>query len=1849
MCNAYIKACTALFAVFFLIFVSCKKKNYPVIPDSEYADYISAYTSGVISSSKPLTIEFVNDMVAENEIGKSLKNDALEFEPNLKFNAIWVNRKTLEIKPLQILKPETKYVGILHLSKLIQVPKKIQEFYFRFQAMEQNFDITLDGPRFYNNNDASKYVITGTVITGDKADSASVSKILSSNKGDVKWYKPSDETHFNFVVENIKRSEKDEQIELKWNGNSIGAKANGKRTFDIPSIHNFSLIDVSVNNENEQYISLIFSDPIARNQDFRGLIQLNDYKGELSFSADVNEIKIYTNPRYTGELQLNVYKGLQNTGGGKINRDYQETINFEELKPQLRFPNAGNILPSTGNLVLPFEAVNLKKVDVVVTKVHSNNLLQFFQVNNYDGNSELKRVGSVVLRKQINLMNYATSKELKQWSRYTIDLNDLIKKDEGALYRIELRIKPSYSNYNCSDDENAVTVEDLPYSDEKSEDDNNDYYDDYYYDGYYDYENYSWEQRDLPCYPAYYNSNRYVSKNIITSNIGIIAKMGLDNEIHFATNDIITSEPMSGVKIEIYDFKNQQIQSVTTDGNGFANIRLSKKPYIAVAQNGKQKGYLRLDDGTSLSLSSFEVSGQENKKGIKGYIYAERGVWRPGDEIFVSFILEDKLNNFNKEQPISFELFDPSGKLFTSQNTNKNVNGTYTFKTATNIESPTGNWLCKIKAGGNQFEKRLKIETIKPNRLKIDLDFDKPYFTLQDNSVKGKIRAQWLTGATAGGLKTNITVNYKNSSTQFAAFKDFTFQNATNDIQSDEKEFLNSSLDAQGNLNFENKVVYSDNIPGVVLANFTTKIFENSGNFSIRYDQIPIYTYKSYVGLKVPKGNGYSNMLFSGTTQTLEMINVLPDGQRNNQSNKIAVQVFKMDYGWWWDNEYTLQSNYRSAIYNSPVQSDTLITQNGYCKWNFKIDKPNWGMYAIKVTDLTSAHSSIQRVYFDWYGADRNQDNNSNGATLLQFTTDKKIYRSGEQIKIKLPVDTEGKILLCVENGSKVLTKNWFDARGNKTEIAIDATDEMSPTAYLHVSYLQPHGKTSNDKPIRLYGIVPVNVESNNSHLTPNVSMKNVWKPEENIEIKVSEKNGKPITYTLAIVDEGLLSLTKFKTPDPWSFFNAKEAIGVKTWDLYNNVIGAFGSRIERILSIGGDADERGNNSNKNANRFKPVVKYLGPFYIGKNETKSHQIKLPQYIGAVRVMLVAQQDGAYGNFEKTVQVKKPLMVLATLPRVLSTGDELNIPIDVFALDDKIKNVKVEIESGDFISMIDNASQQVNFQSTGDKIINFKSRVKNIVGKTKVKVKASANGEFAYDEIEIDIRNPNPVTYKVKDADISLGKEWSANSLDLFGIKGSNGAVLEISSLPPMNLEKRLDYLIQYPHGCIEQTTSAVFPQLVVQDILEASDVQKSKLNNNINLGIQRLRNFQTSSGGLGYWPREGNVDAWGTNYAGHFLIMAKQKGFNIPESFFSKWLSYQQKQARAWKSMVEGVNGNDFYNDDAIQAYRLFTLSLNNTPEIGAMNRLREYKSLSVGAQWMLSAAYALAGKPEIAKSMVKNISYNVNPYREMAYTYGSDYRDKSIILYALSVINQKQSAMQLAREIALQLSSESWLSTQETAFAIIALSKFSQGDAKSSGISVNYNFNGKKESINTKKSILQIQLPVNENGNNNIWIKNLNNNACFVRVITKGQAPVGEEKAYANDVSLKVFYTDLSGRTIDPSNLSQGTNFIANVAVTNNSKLGKLQQLALTQIFPSGWEILNDRLSEDASNSDFRDFRDDRVHTYFSLDANRTASFKVKLNASYKGKYYLPASKVEAMYNKAISAANDGKWISIN
>ncbi|MEM6725141.1 MAG: MG2 domain-containing protein, partial [Bacteroidota bacterium] len=1240
-------------------------------------------------------------------------------------------------------------------------------------------------------------------------------------------------------------------------------------------------------------------------------------------------------------------------------------------------------------------------MDVEIFKIYSNNIIQFLQVNELAGDYQLSRVGRVVYQKQVPLKDLNPSANYARWERFALDLSDLVDEDPNAIYQVRLGFQKAYSTYYCN-----ATIDDEGIEDDynprnaSQEGDIVSFYD--YRYRYWNYEGYRWDHRNDPCYPPYYGVHNFIARNVVASDLGLIAKRGDDGTISVAVSSLTTAQPVSSASLEFYDYQQQLIGSVTSDGQGMATLELDRKPFVLLARSNNIRGYLKMNDGESVSLSRFDVSGARPQKGLKGYIYGERGVWRPGDSLYLTFILEDKKRTLPEGHPISLEFIDARGNLKTKLSAQTNRFQMYPFALATADDDPTGNWQVKVKVGGATFQQPIKIETVKPNRLKVKLDFGTDEL-VASGDLNGQLQVNWLHGAPAQNLRTQIDYQVYSVNTTFPKFGEFEFDDPARRSSYSPQTLFDGEVDANGQATVNGDLNIRKSAPGKMKVNFSLRAFEKGGDFSSDNFSMAYSPYDQYAGLRIPKNKWGSKRFEIEKNNELEVVLVDKDG--NPVANQeISLGLYKVKWRWWWENSNERNTNFASSTHYGSITKETLTTDSkGSAKWTVKPD--DWGRYLIRVCDPNSGHCSGDYFYagYPWYGDD---ENSKKAAAILAFNSDKQTYEVGETVKLSIPSSQQGRALISIENGSRVVESYWTDLKDGETTFQFYATEEMTPTVYANVSLIQPHGQTENDLPIRMYGVIPIKVENPDTKLAPVLKMDDVLRPEESFTVEVSEKNKKGMSYTLAVVDEGLLDLTRFKTPDPWNTFYAREALGVKTWDVYDYVLGAYGGELERVLSIGGDG-EAGPKGGQKANRFKPVVTHLGPFYLKPGQKVTHEINMPNYVGSVRTMVVAaDNEGAYGNAEKTTPVRNPLMVLATLPRVLGPGEIVELPVNVFAMENNVKNVDVKVEVNDKLEIMGTSTKNVRFNQIGDEIVYFRLKVKEGLGVAEVKVSANGNGEKASQEIELDVRNPNPYITDILQAVLQPGQDWT-QAFSLPGMAGTNSATLELSTFPPIDLGRRLRYLIRYPHGCIEQTTSGAFPQLYLSKLVELSDEQKTKSENNVRAGLTRLRNFQTASGGFGYWPGDNSISNWGNTYAGHFMLEAKALGYTLPPNMLDRWKSAQRKAARNWTPIT---NRNDYrYRNDALQqSYRLYTLALAGSPELGAMNRLRERPNLPKTAKWRLAAAYAQAGKIDVAKALVKDIDTKVDQYQELGYSYGSSLRDRAMILETLILINDK-------------------------------------------------------------------------------------------------------------------------------------------------------------------------------------------------------------------------------------------------
>jgi uncharacterized protein YfaS (alpha-2-macroglobulin family) len=1020
---------------------------------------------------------------------------------------------------------------------------------------------------------------------------------------------------------------------------------------------------------------------------------------------------------------------------------------------------------------------------------------------------------------------------------------------------------------------------------------------------------------------------------------------------------------------------------------------------------------------------------------------------------------------------------------------------------------------------------------------------------------------------------------------------------------------------------------------------------------------IPVNPYDHYVGLQKPRFTwGYGQV-----GQSLGINTIVTDSTgRPASGRQLTYRIYHNSRYWWWeyDTRDDFRIRYKKDTFTKLVKEGSLMSRNVPSRIEFTPEGS--GEFLIEVREGQKDGHAAGFFFSAYYWGD--SPVTDVGAGTLVLKSDKKIYHPGDTATITFPTPENGTIFVSVEKGHRILESKAVRAKTENKEYqtVIPITAEMLPNAYVSVSIIQPHGQTLNDRPLRMYGVIPLHVEDPRTRQRLEISMPNELRSEEEFEVTVTSVDKRSTQFTIAVVDEGLLDITRFKTPNPWSHFFKKQRLGVLTFDLFGLVIGAHKGDIFRLFSVGGEVEGAGYRDSQlepaGKKRFPAVSMFQGPLETDESGRSRVKFKLPNYIGSVRVMVVSASGRSYGSVDKTVPVKTELMVLPTLPRALGPTDIFSLPVTVFAMKEKIKNVEVKVEASGPVEIMGAERKSIKFDSPGERDAIFELKALPAVGEAKVTVTASS-GRFRSSKIsEIVVRPYSPRLFSVEKKECLPGDSVKLKIPDR-GIPGTNQAVISVMRRDQLNLGHRLKWLIHYPYGCIEQTVSAVFPQLYLKEFIKRSADHESEIDRNINAAIEKLRRFSTASGGFGFWPGGSQVSIWGTNYAGHFLCEAKKLGYRIPDGLLSSWIRFQKSRSLTTRDSL------------LVKVYRLYTLALAGEAQIGPMNLIKEtsLKEMTNTEKWMLAASYFLAGHPDVAKNIFRGARTDVSEYKEVGGTYGSWLRDKAMILEATTLFEEWNLADKIFEEVVLEISGKSWYSTQSLGYALLALGKYIQANQSDFRdvkplMSGYIKIPGKKR-IPFKTERLKVSQEITAGFGENVQVvidKETNLKRVFVALEWNGVPLRPDVKDSSSNLILEVEWLNENGMQIEPSSIKQGTTFWGHFRARSNTYRRRgLEELALVQLMPSGWEIENIRLQGEElpewmrkwalNREEYQDIRDDRVMWFFDLPWNQKhLDFVVKLTAVTVGEFILPPTLFEAMYDNNYKAIKSGMSVKV-
>jgi len=1796
-------------AIIFSLALSCSsKKEKPDTTEIQYseevAQIINMITTGIIKPDDPIHVVFNNNVVTEDELIQEIRNP-FDFSPSISGKAMWTDPDVLAFVPDGPLTSRINYTGKLDLTKIsgdfddLDIDLK---FYVEGRELVSfSGDLELQNP-----TDPKMLVFRGKLEFSQNTGLEEIQKASSFASFDISWTQENDRA-FSFVTEAIQRPTETKTYVFAINGKSLDLPESMEKSIQVVPLQKLQLISIEKDEQGKQpKMMLKFSDQLNEEQDLGGFISVQPAV-EFTFQKLGKFLMLDGDFRFGTEYTVTAQAGIISRWGTRMESPMTKAVRFSDIQPQVQFSSNGIFMPTSNEKRLQFLTANLKRVHVEVKKVFDSNVERFFENeslqsgksrNTEFGQSYVSTVGAIVYNQTFEI-----GEQKNQWLIHNLLLDNVLKEFSNGLYLIRINFNPHDVLIPINDNE-----------------------------------------------LSYIQKHGQIYKPLTISDIGLLAKRHNKDRMEVFATDLKTGRPMADVKVTVLRYGGAS--SGVTNNEGKASI-LAENYFSLIT--AKKDGQISIIEPNEMrwTTSGYDVGGVSSYDlNTRAFIYTERGVYRPGDSVNVSCIIRYRNASPADNTPAYFKLYNPEGTLVLEKTQKGAKEGFYNFTVGTDMNAPTGNWNVHINVGNKHFYHTLKIETVVANRLKVKVTPALHTVLPENKQLQIEVESRYLFGASASGLGYQAEVEIFDMPNAFPKYKSFTFFNQYIEFQDIKDKISEGRLDGNGLANITWNVPSIKQAPSPLKVKINATVQEDGGRPNDAWAFIDLHPFSHYVGIS----NDHSYVKLNSKS---EIPVVIVDHTGKAVGGKdLAYRIYRNDSHWWYQyNSFRdFKLRFKTDKHSYLVEEGALTS--GTPNATLSLQPSQRGQYMIEVQDASVPQGHISSIFLSAYPYGGVPSSDQNAGTLV-LRSEKSSYEVGEDAVITFPSPRQGNVLFSVEQGNNLLLTRWVlpDPDKEDMSVTLKISESMAPNIYVTVTAIQEHAQTLNDRPIRMFGILPLTVVDPVTKQDIVIQMADELEPKEKFSIDISNLNGQQTQFTVAVVDEGLLDLTNFKTPDPWKEFFKKIQLEVATYDLFGHVIGANKSDVFKNFSIGGDMDYRESQVDpfEKKKRFKPVCMFQGPIMADENGKAKVEFEMPNYVGSVRIMVISAKQNSYGSAEKTVPVRSDLIVQPTLPRALKPGDEFEVPVNVFATRDKIGKVDIGINVEGPLEVVGQSTHQHTFDAEVDRMFYFKLRVKPAIGQSRVTITGKGNGVKSVFEADIPISPSAARVYAKEEQVIKAGQSITFDLPEL-GLDGTNNARLSMAVFPNMDFLHRLEWLIRYPYGCIEQTTSSVFPQLAMRNLVSNSPRKQLEIDKNIHAGIDRLRMFQLGDGGFSYWPGGNEVSPWGTNYAAQFLFEARKKGYVVPDMMYDGVLRYLERETRRGqtdkKYLMTRVN-------------RCYVLALANKAPINEMNLLRQnhFNEMNNVEKWQLITAYQLAGAADKVQDLLDNLSTEVGEYNEFAHTYGSRHRDLGIILRCLVLLDRNEDAALMAKYIAEVLSGRSWYSTQTLGQMLLGIGNYFDYAGISAGDDIIIEGkvtlpNGDEISI---KEVDKYELYINEGYGQRIQISmNDNVNAAqLYATLSANGVPLKDETPEQNrNISLEVDWYNEFGEGIDIAAVKQGETIYGRYKVRNTSVVPLIEEVALVQLLPSGWEIENTRLSNEVmpewmtnwttGHEEYLDIRDDRIMWFFDLRQERSLDFVVKINAITKGSFELPGARCEAMYNADYVAAELGRKVKV-
>jgi uncharacterized protein YfaS (alpha-2-macroglobulin family) len=1278
--------------------------------------------------------------------------------------------------------------------------------------------------------------------------------------------------------------------------------------------------------------------------------------------------------------------------------------------------------------------------------------------------------------------------------------------------------------------------------------------------------------------------------------------------------------PRDGVRIQLLSATNDILAETATDDDGVARFAAplihgtgSSAPR-SLHLFGPNDDFAMLDlEAASFDLSDRGVSGAEHPGPLDAFIWTDRGIYRPGETVQAMAILRDDAGR-PADFPAQITVKRPNGQVFMQTTPPRAAEDAIHVPITLSASAATGNWTIELRADPDAEPLAtggFRVDAFAPDRMAVDLG-PVPGPLLPGQPFTLPVTARFLYGAAGAGLSGKASIHLTWDTDPFPAVAGYAIGLSGETYAPEAQDVDIPETDGQGRSSIAIKLPRAPDTTHPIKASVTAEVDDPSGHASRGKIDIPVRPSGNLIGIKPAFTD---NAIDAGAEAGFDIIAVNPEGARIPL--KATLRLIRENPTWRLKFDGGV-ARYQMAWRDEPLEThEVTIPADGTLHWAKTLD---FSRYRVEVMEAGALAATSVRFRAGWVSTD-----NPDIPDQLDVSADLRTHKPGETARIHVAAPFAGRATLLVLT-DRVHSLRNIDVAAGGSDIDVPVGADWGPGAYVVVHLYHaadPNAAKPDDrKPGRAIGLTWVGIDPSLRTIAASIDMPEKLPPRAQAIIPVHAEAGAWVT--LAAVDEGILRLTNFESPDPAPHFLGRRRLGLDIRDDWGHLLApAEGEATE--LRQGGDTGFALPDI-----PIRTIVLFAGPVQAGDDGVARIPLDLPDFAGQVRLMAVVWHGDKIGAAHTDVLVRDPLVAEPLLPRFLAPGDDARFAVLMHNL---------ELPPGE-ASVVVSTGGPLQFSGPPRLVVNLASGTQatpvtmlHATGAGRAVVKLDVTGQVGFTvhrETALTVRPARGSITLVASTELAPGASAPIEpALDRF-LPGTAHATVSYGGLVRYDVSGMIQMLYGYRLLCLEQATSKGFPLVFLPD----GPMAGPQLGPALQGAIARVLDLQRYDGGFGLWQSNGDAQPWLSAYAIDFLMRAQSAGNAVTEAAIRDGLKYLSDELDTEPSKPE---------EYASQAYALYDLARagKNRPGLSRVLAEESDKLPTPLAQAQVAAALAMAHDTPRAEKLFAN-ALDFSGRRFWYFDYGSAFRDQAALVVLLKESGVLPDRLnKLITELPGRDLDPTLVSTQEASWAVAAAATLGR-DGRPVQVAVG-------DLQPPPAPVVMLPILADSIG------RNLGSDPVWQTVSVTG-VPVVAPPAAHNQMRVSRKFLNLDGTPVDLDHLKQNTVFV--LLIEGRADDGQKHQTMLLAGLPAGWEITGRIGTENAPGlpwlndltvPDAQPAADDRFAAVFDLPEDRQ-SFRiaVRLRAVTPGTFELPGIEVADMYRPAIFARQAAGRITV-